>query len=182
MVLPDLGEPVDELWSVFLDLGERLPADWTIVGGQMVLLHALENGVGGAPRRPARLCDGDQLRRRCVPGHGRRRGVATALTPMGLSTNPCGHPVGPEPSAYPSRAASWVTVTHFERRHSPVTPQHPAGGAQTRQKRRAGHCRQVKDVPALPDRGERTPSCPPEFRLTPSQGRCTLEHTFDAPC
>lgn len=45
LVLPVLGEPVDELWSVFLDLGERLQADWTIVGGQMVLLHALEHGV-----------------------------------------------------------------------------------------------------------------------------------------
>lgn len=44
-MLPVLGEPVDELWDVFLDLGERLRADWTIVGGQMVLLHALEHGV-----------------------------------------------------------------------------------------------------------------------------------------
>lgn len=45
MVLPVLGEPVDELWVAFLDLGERLRTDWTIVGGQMVLLHALEHGL-----------------------------------------------------------------------------------------------------------------------------------------
>ena len=45
LVLPVLGELVDELWGVFLDLSEQLRVDWTIVGGQMVLLHALEHGV-----------------------------------------------------------------------------------------------------------------------------------------
>ena len=45
LVLPTLGDPVDELWEVFLDLAERLKVDWTIVGGQMVLLHALEHGT-----------------------------------------------------------------------------------------------------------------------------------------
>lgn len=45
LVIPPLGDPVDELWEVFLDLADRLKVDWTIVGGQMVLLHALEQGV-----------------------------------------------------------------------------------------------------------------------------------------
>ena len=45
LVLPTLGDPVDEPWEVFLDLAERLKVDWTIVGGQMVLLHALEHGT-----------------------------------------------------------------------------------------------------------------------------------------
>jgi hypothetical protein len=45
IVLPILGDPVDELWEVFLELGERLQVPWTIVGGQMVLLHAIEHGT-----------------------------------------------------------------------------------------------------------------------------------------
>ena len=45
VVLPVLGDPVDELWEVFLDLAERLQVNWTIVGGQMVLLHALEHNT-----------------------------------------------------------------------------------------------------------------------------------------
>ena len=42
--LPPLPAPVDQLWHVLLDLAERLTAPWTLVGGQMVLLHALEHG------------------------------------------------------------------------------------------------------------------------------------------
>ena len=44
VVLPPLGPPVDRLWHLLLDLGEMLSVGWTIVGGQMVLLHALEHG------------------------------------------------------------------------------------------------------------------------------------------
>jgi hypothetical protein len=42
--LPSMGQPVDELWTFLLDLGERLTVRWTLIGGQMVLLHALEHG------------------------------------------------------------------------------------------------------------------------------------------
>lgn len=42
--LPPLAAPVDLLWHVLLDLGTRLTVPWTLVGGQMVLLHALEHG------------------------------------------------------------------------------------------------------------------------------------------
>lgn len=45
IALPPLGDPVDELWEVLLDLGERLSLPWALIGGQMVLLHALEHGV-----------------------------------------------------------------------------------------------------------------------------------------
>lgn len=38
-----LGATVDELWRVLLDLGS-MPIKWTLIGGQMVLLHALEHG------------------------------------------------------------------------------------------------------------------------------------------
>jgi hypothetical protein len=42
--LPPLGSPVDQLWHAIFDLSERLAVPWTLVGGQMVLLHALEHG------------------------------------------------------------------------------------------------------------------------------------------
>lgn len=44
VTLPPLASPVDQLWHVLLDLAEQLTVPWTIVGGQMVLLHALEHG------------------------------------------------------------------------------------------------------------------------------------------
>lgn len=45
IVLPSpLGEPVDELWDVLLDLGQS-SLKWTLIGGQMVLLHAIEHGT-----------------------------------------------------------------------------------------------------------------------------------------
>lgn len=43
VTLPRLGSPVDELWHVLLDLDEAVGAPWTLIGGQMVLLHALEH-------------------------------------------------------------------------------------------------------------------------------------------
>lgn len=42
--LPALPAPINELWHVLLDLEERLTAPWSVIGGQMVLLHALEHG------------------------------------------------------------------------------------------------------------------------------------------
>lgn len=44
VVLPPLARPVDELWHVLLDLGETIKVRWTLIGGQMVLLHALAHG------------------------------------------------------------------------------------------------------------------------------------------
>jgi hypothetical protein len=43
VTLPRLAAPVDQLWDVLLDLGAS-PLRWTLIGGQMVLLHALEHG------------------------------------------------------------------------------------------------------------------------------------------
>lgn len=43
--LPPLAAPVDLLWHRLLDLSEQLTVSWTLVGGQMVLLHALEHGT-----------------------------------------------------------------------------------------------------------------------------------------
>lgn len=44
IVLPPLSGPIDLLWHVLLDLADELQVPWTLVGGQMVLLHALEHG------------------------------------------------------------------------------------------------------------------------------------------
>ncbi|MGH9009299.1 MAG: hypothetical protein ACRDYF_05550 [Acidimicrobiia bacterium] len=44
--LPDAGGPTTDLWTALTALANRLVAvPWTIVGGQMVLLHALECGA-----------------------------------------------------------------------------------------------------------------------------------------
>jgi hypothetical protein len=43
ITLPPLPHPVDLLWDALLELGE-ISVPWTLVGGQMVLLHALEHG------------------------------------------------------------------------------------------------------------------------------------------
>jgi hypothetical protein len=42
--LPALGGTERELWDALLDLAERQPDGWTLVGGLMVLLRALEQG------------------------------------------------------------------------------------------------------------------------------------------
>ena len=44
VTLPPLLSPIDELWHVLMDLAQVLEIPWTLVGGQMVLLHALEHG------------------------------------------------------------------------------------------------------------------------------------------
>lgn len=42
--LPALPPPVDQLWHTLLDLGDQLDVPWALIGGQMVLLHAIEHG------------------------------------------------------------------------------------------------------------------------------------------
>jgi hypothetical protein len=42
--LPTLAAPVNELWHALLDLAAEYPSGWTLIGGQMVLLHAVEHG------------------------------------------------------------------------------------------------------------------------------------------
>ena len=43
--LPDFAGHADALWNALLDLGEVVSTDWVLVGGQMVLLHAIEHGA-----------------------------------------------------------------------------------------------------------------------------------------
>ena len=48
--LPRLGPHHDDLWTTLCDLGDAHDEDWVIIGGQMVMLHALEAG-----REPGRV-------------------------------------------------------------------------------------------------------------------------------
>jgi hypothetical protein len=57
IVLPPLASPADQLRHVLLDLSASLTVSWTLAGGQMVLLHALEHGQ--VPLEPRQ--DGDVI-------------------------------------------------------------------------------------------------------------------------
>ena len=41
--LPTLAGHDDELWDTLIELSEVRPGEWTLIGGQMVFLHAIEN-------------------------------------------------------------------------------------------------------------------------------------------
>ncbi len=57
VTLPPLGQPVDELWEVLLALGGTSRLPWMLIGGQMILLLAVEHG-----REPVQASrDGDAL-------------------------------------------------------------------------------------------------------------------------
>lgn len=63
--LPVLPPPADQLWHTLLDLGDQLDAPWALIGGQMVLLHAIEHGQ--VPPQVSQ--DGDVIADiRAVPG------------------------------------------------------------------------------------------------------------------
>lgn len=47
--LPTLPGHDDELWSALIELAELRSGEWTLVGGQMVFLHAMEHGVDPPP-------------------------------------------------------------------------------------------------------------------------------------
>ena len=43
--LPYFAGRADALWNALLDLGELVSSEWVLVGGQMVLLHAIEHST-----------------------------------------------------------------------------------------------------------------------------------------
>ena len=53
IVLPPMSVAQTASWHALLDVYERLPAGWTLIGGQMVHLHCAERGscVSAAHRR-----------------------------------------------------------------------------------------------------------------------------------
>jgi hypothetical protein len=50
VVLPAMRGAQEQAWAALLDVAERLPSGWCLVGGQMVHLHCVERGV--VPPRP----------------------------------------------------------------------------------------------------------------------------------
>lgn len=50
VVLPPMSAAQEQAWAALLDIAERLPSGWCLVGGQMVHLHCVERGV--VPQRP----------------------------------------------------------------------------------------------------------------------------------
>ena len=57
VVMPPLSPAVTTLWHLLFELSVYMPANWCLIGGQMVLLHGLEQGRTDA--RPT--VDGDVL-------------------------------------------------------------------------------------------------------------------------
>lgn len=55
VTLPPMSAAQTQSWLTLLELGRRLPTDWTLVGGQLVFLHCQEQGA--VPIRPTD--DGD---------------------------------------------------------------------------------------------------------------------------
>lgn len=43
--VPALPGHDDELWAALIELSDMRPGEWTLVGGQMVFLHAMEHGA-----------------------------------------------------------------------------------------------------------------------------------------
>lgn len=43
--LPTLPGHDDELWLTLIELSDLRPGEWTLIGGQMVFLHAMEHGA-----------------------------------------------------------------------------------------------------------------------------------------
>jgi hypothetical protein len=76
-----LTGPLVGLWSSLLDLSEKVPKAWTLIGGQMVLLHGLEHGR----TPPAASLDLDVLADVVSEQLSLRRLVA-ALTELGFES------------------------------------------------------------------------------------------------
>lgn len=75
-----LTGPLVELWHVLLDLSEQVPNAWSLIGGQMVLLHGLEH----SRTPPAASADLDVLADVQSDQQSLRRLVA-ALEQLGFS-------------------------------------------------------------------------------------------------
>ena len=91
LVLPPAPGPAGEIWTTLCELAAAKPDGWTLIGGQMVLLHALGHGA-----EPARVStDLDILvNARVVAGAVGdfvRHIEATGFTPTGGSPDGIAH-------------------------------------------------------------------------------------------
>jgi hypothetical protein len=55
IALPAMVGPQAAAWHALMDLHEKMPEHWTLVGGQMVHLHCAEHGI--SPERPTEDAD-----------------------------------------------------------------------------------------------------------------------------
>ncbi|WP_329136499.1 hypothetical protein [Streptomyces sp. NBC_00670] len=77
-----LTGPLVGLWGTLLDLSEKVPEAWTLIGGQMVLLHGLEHGRNP----PAASLDLDVLADVISDQHS-LRALVTALEDLGFASS-----------------------------------------------------------------------------------------------
>lgn len=85
VALPLLGGAADELWHLLLDLAAAIDTSWTLVGGQMVMLHGIQRGRPS----PRVSTDIDTVVDVRSDPQGMRR-MVRALTDLGLV--PAGNP------------------------------------------------------------------------------------------
>lgn len=82
IVMPAMAEAQEAAWHALLELHERHPDGWTLVGGQLVHLQCAERGYD--PQRPTD--DGDAVVDARVPEV--LGAVTAALTEMGMEPEP----------------------------------------------------------------------------------------------
>ncbi|MEZ0065022.1 hypothetical protein ABIA32_001010 [Streptacidiphilus sp. MAP12-20] len=83
--LPAMGGATDALWHLLMRLAQSIDVPWTLVGGQMVMLHGLQRGRP-SPRVSADIDTVIDVR---TEPRGMRRVVATLLA---LDLEPAGMP------------------------------------------------------------------------------------------
>ena len=114
IVLPPMPDPQRDAWHALMDLHDKMPTGWALVGGQMVHLHCAERGV--APTRPTNDADA------AVDVRADPRALATftsVLRELGFE------PAGTSPQGYQhrwvrQRAAIDVLIPRGLREASPV--------------------------------------------------------------
>jgi len=82
IVLPPMAAAQESAWHALLDLHERHPDGWTLIGGQLVHMHCAERGY--APQRPTEDADAVvNAREPEILG-----AVTTALLDLGFEPSP----------------------------------------------------------------------------------------------
>jgi len=81
--IPSLGDPWDAVWETLIDLHDRQPDGWTLIGAQMVALHGMEHDR----KPPRRSQDADVLANvRAIQDATRR--ISQALVEQGFEMDP----------------------------------------------------------------------------------------------
>jgi hypothetical protein len=121
IALPPLGGDGDRLWNSLLDITDRMPDDWTLIGGQMVLLHALE--AGQAPPRVSEDLD------MVVNARVRPHTDSTVVEYSSTSSPPTdsARALTSRPSTKPSPSRLQAAPTHCRNPPPSMSPTEPGG-------------------------------------------------------